>query len=60
MDDISDAELSRMIKARVADLNEAVETAAKRELIVRYSVQTFEGGQELPNPRLLVTVMTEV
>lgn len=52
--DVDTQEFARMIKARVADLNEAVGFAGQNDIVVRYSVSDSD------NPIIAVTVAQRI
>lgn len=56
----NDAELAKAIKNHIAELNKMVDEAAKRELVVAYRIKDGQKTDALTNPRIIVSVMTEV
>lgn len=56
----SDGELAAGIRAVTALLNTLSEKAAKRELIVTYRIKEGIKTDGLTNPRIIVSVTTEV
>jgi hypothetical protein len=57
---ITDADLAVCIRTLVKELNNCVQHAAKRELVVAYRIKAPEHGNEVGAPRIIVSVMTEV
>lgn len=57
---LSDAELAACIRDHIAELNKLVDSAAQRELIVHYRIKDGQKSDALTNPRIIVSVMTEV
>jgi hypothetical protein len=56
----NDAELAGAIRGIVSLLNVTVDWAAKRELIVTYRIKDGLKTEGLTNPRIIVSVTTEV
>lgn len=56
----NDAELATAIRGMVGLLNVTVEYAARRELIVTYRIKDGIKTEGLTNPRIIVSVCTEV
>lgn len=56
----SDGELASAIRAVAALLNTLADKAAKRELIVTYRIKDGLKTDGLTNPRIIVSVTTEV
>jgi len=59
-EDLTDAELSNKIRCNIIELNQLAELAAKRELVVFYRIKDGAKTDGLTNPRIIVSVMTEV
>lgn len=57
---VSDFEIAQTIRNAIKALNELVEVAAARELIVAYRIKDEVKTDGLTNPRIIVSVMTEV
>lgn len=56
----TDAELAGAIRGIIGLLNVTVDFAAKRELIVTYRIKDGLKTEGLTNPRIIVSVATEV
>lgn len=56
----NDAELATAIRGIVGLLNVTVDFAARRELIVTYRIKDGLKTEGLTNPRIIVSVTTEV
>lgn len=57
---VSDFEVAETIRKAIKALNDIVEVAAARELIVAYRIKDGVKTDGLTNPRIIVSVMTEV
>jgi hypothetical protein len=59
-DDLTDNELATKMRYNIIELNQLAELAAKRELIVAYRIKEGIKTDGFTNPRIIVSVMTEV
>ena len=60
LSNFSDSDLPDMLRTTVAKVNLLSEHAAKRDLHVRYDIKPGQKNDGLTNPRIIVSVMTEV